>query len=194
MVNESHPALVRAIAEIAGESSVAFNPSTATVLWDDKVITPDNYANIEQADVKAFATAIYTYNNGEWANVYAALQADLVQPDREPVPLTAEEEKELERSKIIKTFEDGVKALTSGYTDDEVKSWDAKRRESEIILSGSGEATPTIDAIVQALGLDRTEYAQLIQQKAQAYGAQYGALEATMKRDLEALEDASPAS
>jgi len=169
--------------------SPVFNTATATIRYNGQNYTPDNYQDIEQADVKAFAEAIYTYNEGEQAKVYEALQMEIIEPEREPEPLTPEQEKELARSQIIKEFDNGVKALTSGYTDNEVKSWDAKRRESEIILSGSEEPTPTVDAICQGLGADRVEYANRINQKVQAYGAAYGALEAKMKRDLATLEE-----
>lgn len=170
----------------SSQGKATFDPRTATIRWNGQTITPDTTGL--PSDIQAFADAIYTFNDAEQRKVYEALQAEIIEAEnREPEPLTPEQEKALARAQIIKTFEDGVKALTSGYTDDEVKSWDAKRRESEIILSGSGEPTPTIDAIVTGLNLDRTEYAQLIQQKAQAYGAAYGELEATMKSELAAL-------
>lgn len=185
MVDSSHPGLVQAVAAVAGDYEAAFNPSSATI---NGTITPDNYLDVAQADVKAFATAIYTFDNGVWADAYNAAQVtETVSPPDSPEQILQNS-----RNAIIADFENGVKALTSGYTDDEVKSWDAKRRESEIILSGSQEPTPTIDAIVAGLTTEenpvtREAYAQLINQKAQLYGAAYGALEATMKTRLAAL-------
>lgn len=166
-----------------------FNPATATIRWGSETITSETDVSAYPADIQAFVQAIYTFNDNEQTKIWNALQVEVIEPDRHPEPLTPEQEKELARRQIIKTFENGVKALTSGYTDDEVKSWDAKRIESKIILSGSDEPTPIIEAIVEGLSVDRNQFAKLIDEKAKQYGAAYGKLEAKMKRDLAALEE-----
>ena len=169
--------------------SPKFDPRTATIRWGSETITPETPLTDYPADIQAFVQAIYTFNDNEQTKIWNALQVEVIEPDRHPEPLTPEQEKELARRQIIQEFDNGVKALTSGYTDNEVKSWDAKRRESEIILSGSDEPTPIIDAIVEGLSVDRNQFAKLIDQKAKQYGAAYGKLEAKMKRDLAALEE-----
>lgn len=60
--------------EVVGASSgkASFSKQTAKITYNGETYTPDNYTDIAEADVKAFAEAIYT-NGGE--RLYAAKQA-----------------------------------------------------------------------------------------------------------------------
>lgn len=163
-----------------------FDSEDCVVTWSGNEVTPESDMAAIPADIAAFAEVIYSHNNGEWADKWRALQNEVIEEVPEE-PLSPEDLKATKTAEILKQFDADIAALKSGYTDNEVKSWDQKAKEAKTVLSGAQEPTPMLDRICADRGLDKTVYAQEIAQKAALYADQYGAAESRMKVALENL-------
>jgi len=189
------PALVQAafvaVKDLAerSEGKAVFDSRTATIRYGSDTVTPETDVSAYPADIQSFVQAIYTFNDNEQTKIWNAIQAEVIEAEnREPEPLTPEQEKELARRKIIKTYTDTIDALQSGYTEQEVKTFDQKAKEAEIVLSGSDKPTPILSALSAGTGQDKTELAQTVADKAMAYAKDAGAAEAAMEVALAQLE------
>mgnify|MGYP003661975684 CR=1 FL=1 len=70
---------------------------------------------------------------------------------------------------IEATFSETVKAITAGYSEDEVKSW-----ATQVMEANSTGSTPMIDAISRTSGVAKPALIARIQANAAAYAAAYG--------------------
>lgn len=200
-VNSTHAdkaqsALLRACAKaVAYKGAMAavkveatFDPGTASIQWDGQVITPDNYESVTQPDVKAFATAVYTFNDGEQRKVYEALQAKIIEPERELQPLTLEQERALAEKQIKDKYKATMDAITAEYTQQEINTFFQKAREAVKVLTGVTEGTPFIDRFAEKTGKSREEVAKAIQSKEAPWAIAAADAEAEMEQALDALK------
>ena len=155
------------------EGKAVFNPTTATIRYGSEVITPENFEAVQAPDVKAFATAIYTYNNGEQRKVYEALQAEVIKPSREPEPLTPEEERALEEAQALEAFNAATAVITAGYTEAQVNSWPEKARQAALVKAGETTGTAIVDREAQLEGRTRGDVADSILALGQKYSENF---------------------
>ncbi|HMA77702.1 MAG TPA: hypothetical protein VKP88_01005, partial [Candidatus Paceibacterota bacterium] len=141
-------------------------------------LNPDSDLTDESDRVKAFAAIVFD------ADAVARWEASqLEEPVEVSDPPTEAELIEIERAKIISEYQAAIRSLQSGYTPEEVLTFDQKAREARIILAGLKEPTPLIDA----LGGDRKQHAERIIAKATLFAQAAGAAEQERNRRLEAL-------
>lgn len=107
--------------------------------------------------------------------------------DDEGVPHTKEEQedaymaelaaKELEGkvAAIEAEFAEQVKQITSGYSEDEIKTWDKQVAEAEAFTVDATAPTPLLDALTAVTGDAKTALVSKVITKANAYSAAVGA-------------------
>lgn len=115
---------------------------------------------------------------------------DLKQPTQEEIDAKVRELKFIEAKakkldEINQAFESAMEAITAQYPEIEKLSWDKQEREARAYLADNTVATPLLDSIATARGVDKTELAQKIVKKADTYSLIAGS--AIGKR--QALED-----
>lgn len=201
VINSTHSekaqaSLVKSLADaLPYKGAMEFEPNAPEVVIDavagifkigDRRVSPEDEAGAEPPEIQTALDVFYGPNrDSDYAKKWRAAQVGVGEGQDEP--LTPEQEKESQRRQVIQQFDADIAALKSGYTENEVKSWDQKAREAKAVLSGAQEPTPMLDRICADRGLDKAVYAQEIAQKAALYADQYGAAESRMKNALAAL-------
>jgi len=75
---------------------------------------------------------------------------------------------------IEATFSETVAAITTAYSEDEIKTWDQQVSEAAAYTADATASTPLLDALTAATGDDKADLVGRIQVKANAYLAAVG--------------------
>lgn len=100
--------------------------------------------------------------------------------------------KAAQRANILADCEHAIAAIRAGYPESEVLSWAKQETEARALVADAGAATPLLDALALARGIDKAELAARVIAKADAFAAISGALIGKRQR-LEDELDALPA-
>lgn len=138
---------------------------------------PDDIIDVQMVD---YETAMQR-NPGDTLDVVN----DRVVVVPKPAP-TLGELKAARLADISKGYEQAIAALQARYPAGEILSWPKQEAEARAVVADSGAATPLLDALAEARGIDKAELAARVILKADAF-AQYSGT-AIGKR--QALEDA----
>lgn len=76
--------------------------------------------------------------------------------------------------KIEAEYSEAVKAITAGYTDDEIKTWDKQLGEAAAFTADATAPTPLLDALTGATGDAKADLVGKVISKANAYSAAVG--------------------
>ncbi|MDB4308039.1 hypothetical protein N9985_01990 [Gammaproteobacteria bacterium] len=71
-------------------------------------------------------------------------------------------------------FAEEVKAITDGYTEDEIKSWSQQLTEATQYTADNTASTPMLDAMIAETGVTKADLAARILTKAAAYSKAFG--------------------
>lgn len=102
------------------------------------------------------------------------LFVDYVSPEEE-AEQEAERQKAIAISEINAIFISEVKAITEGYTEDEIKSWDMQLAEANAYNADNTAATPLLDSMIAVSGDTKADLVTRILAKAAAYSKAFGA-------------------
>ena len=91
-------------------------------------------------------------------------------------PLTAEQIRERELSKINNEYENAIRELTADVPDSEKGTWLKQEQEARAFLADNTVNTPLIDALCDARGVDKGLLATKIVSKADIYAQAIGTL------------------
>ena len=96
-------------------------------------------------------------------------QGKLIQADAngrpvlvDPPPLTLDEAKAAKLTEINAACDAEIEAIKVSYPNTEVMTWDKQEQEARALVLDATTATPLIDSIASARGLDRVELANRI--------------------------------
>ena len=93
---------------------------------------------------------------------------------------------------INATCETAIAAIQAGYPASEVLSWPKQEAEARSYAADPGAATPILDALAEARGIDKAELARRVILKADAF-AQYSGAVIGKRQGLEDALNALPA-
>lgn len=79
-------------------------------------------------------------------------------------------------SRINATYQASVEAMTTGYPDDEVKSWSKQEEEARAWLLDNQAPTPWIDGAISARGITKADMIDRIMENAVLFAPLHGAL------------------
>lgn len=139
---------------------------------------------------------IQTDGNGNWVWKWLIVDKFSDQVDENGAVIKTKSELELEhkekiredkRNEISKEFEDAVALIKSGYTEDEIKSWDKQENEARAYTADNLSPTPLLDAISASRGKDKATVVGNVILKADAYAVPYGAALGTKQAREDAL-------
>lgn len=168
MVNDSHPALVQAVAAVAGDYEAILDPSTATIRWGSEAVTPDNYESVPEPGVKAFAEAIYTFNDGQYRDEWLLIQSGKESAPEENLSPEEQAAANLQRklNVIDAEYERAMADLVKGYPEVERETWRLQEAEARAWTADNSAVTPHIDSIITESGEDKAELVATIIGKA----------------------------
>ena len=90
-------------------------------------------------------------------------------PSVSSAPASAAQMKAAALARINTAYEVAIKALTSDYPEDEIRSWPKQEAEARAWLSDRSAPTPWIDAAATARGMSKAELAEKIIANAAAF-------------------------
>lgn len=96
------------------------------------------------------------------------------------------------RAELVAACEGDISTIRAGYSESEVLSWPKQEAEARALVVDVNAATPLLDALAEARGIDKSELAARVIAKADAFAAISGALIGKRQR-LEDQLDALPA-
>lgn len=111
------------------------------------------------------------------AEKYAAkthLFGDYISPEEEAEQAAADQ-KARDITDINAAFIREVKAITDGYTEDEIKSWDTQLAEATAYNADNTASTPLLDSMIAVSGDTKADLVTRILAKAEAYSKAFGA-------------------
>lgn len=108
------------------------------------------------------------------------------------VVVSVAELKSGKRAELSKKCEADIAALRAGYPESEVLSWSKQEDEARALVADANAATPLLDALSEARGIDKAVLAGRVIAKADAFAGISGTLIGKRQR-LEDQLDALPA-
>lgn len=88
----------------------------------------------------------------------------------------------------LSMFESKVGELKSGYSNDEILSWDIQVEESNRFFDGKEDKNTLIDAISNSRGISKSELASRILQKRDVFLKKYGEILGKFQRNSDVLD------
>ena len=94
---------------------------------------------------------------------------------KNPPPLTLDEAKAAKLTEINAACDAEIEAIKVSYPNTEVMTWDKQEQDARALVLDAATATPLIDSIASARGLDRVELANRIIANADQFAVASGA-------------------
>lgn len=92
------------------------------------------------------------------------------------IPPSAAQMRAVALARINAAYESALKALTTDYPEDEIRSWPKQEAEARAWLSDRNAPTPWIDAAAAARSITKAELVEKIISRATAFAPEYGRL------------------
>lgn len=99
------------------------------------------------------------------------------------------------QTEIDAQFQASIDQLKTGYSQDEIQSWDAKKQEAQAWDADNTAPTPLLSAIATSQGISLADLVNKVLTNAVAYAQAYGTAEGQMKKrlaELNAIDLESP--
>lgn len=155
---------------------ITINEDFTALILDD-ADSPTKMLRMPSYDVSTLKRFVNQSQAQTQAEKYAAkahLFADYISPEKEAEQLAADQ-KAIAIADINAAFVREVKAITDGYTEDEIKSWDMQLAEATAYNADNTASTPLLDSMIAVSGNAKADLVTRILAKAEAYSKAFGA-------------------